>query len=149
VLFAIVWIALQAALVLTAGRRADGAFGFRMFSESSTLKVTLLREVAGGDGRRARVNVDDGIWTARDAHGVRRRFAWRERVRRPELATFDREIGASYGVKAQLERLQGALDDVAAHTSEDVETRRLVLDVTVRRNGREAYTVTLASGERP
>ena len=32
--FALAWVAAQGALVLTASRRADAAFGFRMFAES-------------------------------------------------------------------------------------------------------------------
>ena len=42
-------------------------------------------------------------------------------------------------------RSPAALDDVASHTPEDAETRRLLLDVVVRRNGREPRTVHLAS----
>ncbi|HVJ88399.1 MAG TPA: hypothetical protein VM580_01260, partial [Labilithrix sp.] len=47
-------------------------------------------------------------------------------------------------------RLQGAIDDVASHLapSEDLETRRLVLDVVVRRNGREPVLHELVSRER-
>lgn len=146
-LFAVAWIALQAGLIATASRRPDGAFGFRMFSESSTIKVVLHREVVGADGVRTRVHVDDGTWSARDAAGVPKRFSWYDRVW-PNLGIFDREIHASYGEAAQLARLQGALDDVAAHIPEDAETRRLVLEVTVRRNGRAPRTVTLASAPR-
>ena len=145
--FAVAWIGLQAALVLTAQRRADGAFGFRMFSESTTIVVVLYREVANADGTRTRVHVEDGTWAARDPAGVRKRFSWYDRVW-PNLGVFDREIHASYGEAAQLARLQGALDDVAAHIPEDTETRRLLLDVTLRRNGREPHTVTLTSAER-
>ena len=143
------WIATQIALVITADRRPDAAFGFRMFSESSTLKIALYREVvpedAQHDGQPRRVHVDGGVWTARDESGVPHRFAWNERVRRQELATFDTEINAKYAVDAQLARLQAALDDVAAHVPDDAETRRFLLDVTVRKNGREPYVVHLAS----
>jgi hypothetical protein len=148
VVFAFVWVATQITLVITADRRADAAFGFRMFSESSTLKIALYREVApGGDGKPTRIHVDDGVWTARDASGISHRHAWSERVRRQELATFDTEINAKYAVDAQLARLQAALDDVAAHIPDDVETKRFLLDVTVRKNGREPYVVHLASRE--
>ena len=61
---------------------------------------------------------------------------------------FDTERSASYGIDAQLARLQRALDDVAAHTPDDADTRRFLLDVTVRRNGREPYVVHLTSAER-
>jgi hypothetical protein len=146
--FAFVWVTTQIALVITADRRPDGAFGFRMFSESSTVKVVLYREVVGPDGQRMRVHVDDGVWSARDSGGLVRRFAWTDRVRRRELAMFDTELSAHYGTEAQISRFQSALDDVATHTPDDGDTRRFLLDVTVRKNGREPYVVHLASAER-
>jgi hypothetical protein len=142
VCFAVAWIALQGALILTANRRPDGAFGFRMFSESTTIKVSLYRETAGG-----RVFVEDGRWSARDAAGQVKRFSWHDRVT-PNLAVFDVEWAAAYGEAAQLARWQGALDDVFAHTTDDAETRRLVLDIVVRKNGREPHTVTLTTADR-
>jgi hypothetical protein len=145
--FAVAWIGVQGGLILTANRRPDGAFGFRMFSESTTIKVSLYREVAAADGTRSRVHVDDGRWSARDASGHVKRFSWHDRVT-PNLAVFDLEWAAAYGEAAQLARWQGALDDVFAHTTDDAETKRLVLDVVVRKNGREPHTVTLESAER-
>lgn len=141
------WVSTQIALVITADRRPDAAFGFRMFSESSTLKIALLREV-DQDGQVARVRVDDGVWAARDEAGASHRHAWNERVRPQELATFDTEINAKYAVDAQLARLQAALDDLATHVPDDADTRRFLLDVTVRKNGREPFVVHLASPER-
>jgi hypothetical protein len=148
VAFAIAWVATQITLVITADRRPDAAFGFRMFSESSTLKIAFQREVMGDDGQLARVHVDDGVWSAHDASGTSHRHAWNERVRRQELATFDVEMNAKYSVDAQLVRLQAALDDLATHVPDDVDTRRFLLDVTVRKNAREPYVVQLASAER-
>jgi hypothetical protein len=145
VVFAAAWIAAQIALVLTAGQRPDGAFGFRMFSESSTIRLSLWREVEGGPP----VHVDGGVWTARDAGGMPRRFSWYDRVKRPEMGVFDAEVSASYGAGAQLARLQLALDDVAAHLADDAETKRLLLEVVVRRNGREPYLVRLVSASAP
>ena len=145
-IFAAIWIAGQSALVLTAGRRSDAAFGFRMFSESSTIVISLSREVEAPSGHgTTQVHVEDGAWLARDAHGIMHRFNWFDRVKEPGLASFDVAIHASYGALAQLERLQAALDDVAAHVPEDAETRRLVLDVVVRKNGREPMRVQLTS----
>lgn len=138
IVFAVVWFGLQIGLVATAGRRADGAFGFRMFPEASTMKVSLFREVA--DGRR--VHVENGLWT--DATH-RRHFDWFERVRYWRL---DAEMNAGYGSAAQLDRLQHALDDVASHLDGDIETRRLVAEAMVRRNGREPVLHTLVSHER-
>ena len=143
VVFAGAWIALQAALILTAGQRPDGAFGFRMFSESSTMQVALFRETATGQ----RIHVEDGTWSARDQGGNLKRFSWYDRVW-PVLGVFDRDTPAGYGEAAQLVRLQGALDDVAANIPDDAETKRLVLEVTVHRNGHEPHTVTLTSKER-
>jgi hypothetical protein len=144
VLVAALWVACQFALILTAGRRADGAFGFRMFSESSTIKLALYRETDAG-----RVHVDGGVWTAHGGDGATHRLTWYERVRSP-FWVFDQEMHASYGAAAQLVRLQAAIDDVTSHMnpSEDNETRRLVLDVSVRRNGHEAYVRELVSRER-
>lgn len=148
IVFAIVWVTTQIALVITADRRADGAFGFHMFAESSTIKLALYREVTGEDGQRKRIHVEDGVWSAYDSGGLRRRFAWTDRVRRRELALFDTEMSTKYGTRAQLARLQSALDDVATHTADDAETRRFLLDVTIRKNGGEPYVVHLASAER-
>ena len=148
VAFAALWVGLQFTLVITADRRPDAAFGFRMFTESSAVKVVLYREVVGEQGQRKLVRVEDGVWAARDAGGLVRSFAWSDRVRRRELAVFDTEVSARYSANAMIARLQAALDDVAAHVPDDAETRRFVLDVTVRRNAREPYVVHLASAER-
>ena len=142
------WVLVQAALVLTADRRVDGMFGFRALTEASSFRTSLFREVAGQDGKRVRVYVEDGIWTANDAGGLRRRFAWSDRVRRHELVVLDRDTPADVSAEATLDRLQGALDDLATHTPDDADTRRFLLDVTVRRNGGEPYVVHLASAER-
>jgi hypothetical protein len=149
VLFAAAWIAAQAALVLTANRRADRAFGFQMFSESSTINVHLLRRVDSitGNGTTL-VPVENGEWVAKDRAGSKRRIKWRERVEEPALGVFDQTIHASYGAAAQLARIQAALDDVASHTPDDTETRQLVAEITVRKNGREPYVVTLQSAPR-
>jgi hypothetical protein len=143
VVFAAFWIGGQAALVLTAGGRPDHIFGFRMFPEASTIEIHLWRDTVGGAARSAR-----GEWSARDATGQLRHFSWRDRVRDPILSSIDARVFASYGVDAQLARLQRALDDVADHVPEDAETRRLRAEVTVRRNGREPTTVSLQSHTR-
>jgi hypothetical protein len=69
-------------------------------------------------------------------------------VRDPILSAVDTRVFASYGVDAQLARLQRALDDVADHVPEDGETVRLRADVMVRRNGQEAVERTLESHQR-
>jgi hypothetical protein len=146
-LFAALWVLAQATLILTAGRRVDGAFGFRMFPESSTIKLALYREIDRGGGRE-RVHVEGGVWSARAPDGMTHRLTWYDRIPRPYWV-FDQEMHASYGAATQLVRLQHALDDLAAHVPEDDETRRFVLEVTVRRNGREPVLHRLTSRERP
>lgn len=145
VAFAACWIAGQATLVLTAARRADHAFGFRMFPEASTMRVHLLRELRAGRGP---VPAPRGEWGARDAAGQLRHFSWRDRVRDPVLASLDARVFASYGAGTQLARLQRALDDVADHVPEDDETVRLRADVTIWYDGHDPTTVTLESHTR-
>jgi hypothetical protein len=141
--FALAYVGAQIGLIATAGSRADGAFGFRMFSESSELEAHLVREVGEGE-----VPVVGGEWIAHDRGGAPRRIKWTDRVRRRELATFDTRIHASYGARAQIARWQAAVEDVASHTPEDAETRRLSVDLVIRRNGREAETVRVSSAPR-
>jgi hypothetical protein len=148
-LFAATWLALQAALVVTARDRPDHVFGFQMFGESSTLSIHLARKLDGPEGPGSVLSpIRDGTWVAHDRDGNPRRIRWRDRVYQPALSMFDVTIHASYGSAAQLARLQAALDDVASHTPDDAETRALVADVTVRKNGREPVLVHLSSAER-
>jgi len=143
VAFAASWLALQATLVLTAGERSDHAFGFRMFAEASTIEVRLVRVVHG-----AVVAAPRGEWSAHDARGQLRHFAWHDRVRDPVLSSVDVPVFASYGVDAQLARVQRALDDVADHIPEDGETQQFRAVVGVRRNGANAGERTLESHTR-
>ena len=112
VVFAGAWIALQASLVLSAAWRPDGAFGFRMFPEASTIEVHLERDVGG-----TFVPVTSGGWSARDAAGQLRHFAWRDRVRDPVLSRLDVRAFAAYGADAQLARLQRARSSTCRTTS--------------------------------
>ena len=140
VVFAAAWLCGQATLVLTAGARPDHIFGFRMFPEASTLEIHLSRVVGGQV-----VPAPHGEWSAVDAAGQRRHFAWRDRVRDPTLGSVDERVFASYGVDAQLARLRRALDDVALHLDEDAETEQLRAEVVASRNGRDAVRVALSS----
>lgn len=131
-----VWIGGQAALILTGSRRADGAFAFRMFPESSTIDVTLYRDVVAQSGHGTEeVIAENGTWLARDSKGVLHRFRWDDRVKDGNLFPHQRPVHASYGARAQLERLALALDDVSAHIEQDDDTARLVAVVVVRRVG--------------
>jgi hypothetical protein len=144
VAFAALWTLGQGTLVLTAGRRADHSFGFRMFPEATTIEIRLGRELSGG----GIVPAPGGEWSAGDGHGHIRRFSWHDRVRDPVLGSLDRHVFASYGADAQLARLQQALDDVADHVPDDHDTARLRAEILVWRNGREPTTVTLVSHRR-
>jgi hypothetical protein len=149
VAFTGLYFLVQAILIGTGGRRPDHAFAFQMFGESSTVRLTLMREIEAPSGHgMVVVPVPRGEWTAPDAHGVRHRFDWRDRVRAPSLSTFDVTFDAAYGAKAELSRTQAALDDVASHIDDDVETARLIVDVTLARNGREPVVARLASAPR-
>jgi hypothetical protein len=132
-LLAAAWIGGQATLVLSGARRPDASFAFRMFPESSTISISLSREIKG----RGVVHVDAGTWAP-----------WTERVKDPILSNLDLTVSASYGVNAQLFRLQAALDDVASHLEGDSETIRLVADVVVRKNGHDPVMIHLASAPR-
>jgi hypothetical protein len=145
--FAAAYLGAQAALVLTGDLRPDGLFAFRMFNESSTIAIAIGRRVAT-TGEVRDVRATDGAWEARDASGAVHRFQWGDRVRDPILRTLGRPVHASYGVDAQLFRLQAALDDVADHLPGDNETRALVADVTIRQNGRAPYEKRLESRAR-
>lgn len=144
VAFAALWIAGQAALVLTAPWRPDHIFGFRMFPEASTMEIHLMREAGG-----ARVSAPRGEWRARDRFGQPHAWSWADRVRDGVLGQLDTRVFASYGVDTQLARLQRALDDVADHIPDDVETTRLAASVDFWKNGAERSTVTLFSHARP
>jgi hypothetical protein len=137
VAFAVAWFGVQAALVSTAGNRPDAAFGFRMFSESSTIEAHLTRTAVRG-GRTVELPVEDGAWSTRDATGRGHNCSWHDRVKERILATFDHTIPASYSAAAQVTRWQAALADVALHLEPDGETRALNLTLTVHRNGHDA-----------
>jgi hypothetical protein len=144
--FAAAYVGVQVGLIATAGHRADAAFGFRMFSESSTIKVSLSREIDAPSGHgTVAVPVVDGAWAAHDKDGQLRRVRWSDRVKESALATFDVPMHASYSADAQVARWHAALDYVASHTPEDAESRALSLDISVRRNGRDPQQLHFVS----
>ncbi len=147
--FAVVWVGVQGGLIASASRRADAAFGFRMFAESSTIAAHLSREIEAPSGHGTiEVPVVRGEWVARDADGRPHALRWRDRVTEPNLATFDVTFQASYSAEAQVSRWRAALDDVAAHLGDDAETRALSLDLVVRRNGRDPVTYRFTRARR-
>jgi len=130
------------------GQRApDHVLGFQMFNESSRITVQLFREVVR-KRRRVLVPVPDGKWRARDGSGELRHYAWQDRIKYPPLDVLGVQVHASYGLSAQLFRLQAALEDVAAHIPHDTQTRALVAVVEATHNGRPPQTIRLRA-DRP
>ncbi|MGA2451855.1 MAG: hypothetical protein ABTD50_24660 [Polyangiaceae bacterium] len=147
--FAVLYLSLQATLIGTDWRRPDHVFAFQMFKESSTIRLVLLREIqAPAREGTVVVPVHHGEWTALDIQGARHRFAWRDRVRTGSLSVLDRTLPVDYGASEASSRVQSALDDVAGHIGDDAETRRLLVDVTLTKNGRETTVTRLASAPR-
>jgi hypothetical protein len=134
--FAVAFFALEAGGIAYGQRTPDHVLGFQMFNESSRLTIHLFREVER-NRRRVLVAVPDGHWQARDASGQLRDFAWQGRVGAQAfpINTLGRSLHASYGLSAQLFRLQAALDDVVGHLTNDTQTRALVAKVETLRNG--------------
>lgn len=147
---ALLYVAVQLALVFTGDRRSDGAFAFRMFNESSSVEARLYREVDAPSGHgTVKVPAPNGRWHAHDAAGNERTFDWYDRVKSGAVAALDRKAHASYGAQAQVDRLHAALDDVAAHVKGDTETRALVLEIQVSKNGRTPVPVTFTASVGP
>jgi hypothetical protein len=144
--FAGAYLLAQAGLIATAFLRPDKVFAFQMFNESSTIAIALSRRVEKPDGTVVTMPTN-GVWWARDRAGAEHPHDWAARVRDSNLVTLGRPVHASYGADAQLFRLQRALDDVMAHSTDDVETRALVADVEVRRNGKSPVHVRLVSAK--
>jgi hypothetical protein len=146
-LFAGAFLLGQIALIAFAQRAPDHVFGFQMFNASSELKITLYRQIHMY-GKPYRLSVQHAAWQARDKNKVTHAFRWNDRVHDGVLGQLDTFVHASYGLDAQLFRLQFALNDVAAHIPDDAETDALVAVVETVKNGRERATVELTA-ERP
>jgi hypothetical protein len=145
VVFAATWIAAQAALVATAGRRPEHAFAFRMFSESTTVVMHLSRRTIDGDV----VSCDNGSWWARSARGARLYLSMRDYIDAPELSFYDVRMPASYGRAAELARLQAALDYVIGRLGDDDRTTAaLIVDVALRSGAGAVSQVRLESRAR-
>ena len=133
------YLCVQGTLLLRAQTSPDFVFGFQMFNASSELKIALFRKTR----HKRLVRVIDGTWSVKGNDGQVHTYRWNDRVHDGVLGTLDSYVHASYGLNAQLFRLQFALDDVAAHLAEDHETQALVALVDTRKNGRDGSQVRL------
>jgi hypothetical protein len=135
-LFAAAWLVAQAALVLTAERRSNHAFGFRMFEEITTVELRVSRLVDDGG------NLPMGAtWTAHDCDGRPVEYRWHDLVR--VGPTFlNGPLLEPYGADTGLMRARAAVAWVATHTPRDCETRGLVATVSRVRNRRPLSDVT-------
>jgi hypothetical protein len=128
-LFAAVWLLVQALLILTAGRRINHAFGFRMFEESATIALHVERLV--DDSGSLPIAAE---WHAHDCRGQPIRYRWRDLVP-SQLPLLDYALTAPYGADAALATARAAVAWVATHTPDDCETRAFAATVTRTRNG--------------
>jgi hypothetical protein len=132
------YLGIQAAVLIRAQRSPDFVFGFQMFNASSELRIALFRQLRPSHKRPSKlVPVTDGTWQVKGQDGTLRSYRWSDRIHDGVLGTLDRFVHASYGLDAQLFRLQFALDDVAQHLPGDDETEALVALVDTRKNGRD------------
>jgi hypothetical protein len=145
--FFFAYLGTQIALLIKAQRSPDFVLGFQMFNASSEMRIALYRKVRR-QGRPRLIAIPGGAWQAKDAQGAPHQYAWQDRVHDGVLGTLDTYVHASYGLQAQLFRLQYALRDVAAHIPNDTETEALVAVVDTVNNGRERGRTRL-EGTRP
>jgi hypothetical protein len=145
--FVCAYLLLQLTLLVRAQRSPDFVFGFQMFNASSDMKISLFREVRR-KGHTRLVPVLDGTWQVEDRDGKQHEYHWQDRVHDGVLSSLDRYVHASYGLEAQLYRLQFALRDVASHLPGDDETEALLAVVDTLKNGREHDRVRLRENRR-
>ena len=128
-------VIIQLLLIVRAYSAPIDTFGFQMFPESSQWQAEIYRVL--GDGTRIDV-----------------RQPWPGGYRWEDLVD-TRGVGAPYGLhhadaglEATVHLLDAALDWVAANTPDDLETARLVAEVTLVHNGRSPTTLVLESDPR-
>jgi hypothetical protein len=145
--FAVGFFGLELAVIAWGQRAPDHVFGFQMFNESSRITIHLKREVRRQEAVTL-VPVPRGTWRAPNRDGAMVKYNWQSRVRYFPLTALEQDVHASYGLRAQLFRLQAALEDMASHIPEDTTTLALVADVETLHNGLPGPTVRLRA-QRP
>ncbi|HET7543545.1 MAG TPA: hypothetical protein VFK05_26915 [Polyangiaceae bacterium] len=132
------YLAAQLGVLVWAQKSPDRVFGFQMFNASSKLKISLFRRVQR-HGRPRLVAIRDGAWESRDRSGTRHSHRWQDRVHYGPLSTLDQFVHASYGLDAQLFRLQFALRDFVEHLPPGDDTEALIAEVDTLKNGEAGH----------
>ncbi len=131
-IFCVAFLALQVALIATAGRRANRSYGFRMYDESTSIQLHVSRVLDDG----GLIPIEENSWDARDCDGTLRAFHWDDGLRYPAPARLDETMPAPYGRDSAIEITRAAMQWVAAHTGNDCQTLSFVGELTLTRNGR-------------
>ncbi|MBI4604320.1 MAG: hypothetical protein HY721_20365 [Planctomycetes bacterium] len=142
--FSALYVALQLALIVSAGFREDKRFGFQMFAESTRYQAVLFRDLRDGRLEPA----PGGRWLVRGEGGAAAFYSWDRFVQDFRLDRLEERKRAKTGIGVTLKYLEEALRYVACHIPLDRETRRLILKVEHRRAGGKTETVTLESPRR-
>lgn len=132
--FVVIVLATQVGFALNGYRDPHKFFAFQPFNESSTWRADIVRVTSSGE----RLPID-GEWAG---------YTWDELVDVPALKGPSRTRHASNGVGATIDFLDQALDWIAMHTPDDLETRYLEATVTTYENTRGPTITVLRSVER-
>jgi hypothetical protein len=132
--FIVAVLAVQVGFALNGYRDPHKFFAFQPFNESSTWQADIVRVT--WDDERLPI---EGRWAGYD---------WNQLVGMAALQGPSRTRHAYMGVGATIDFLDSALDWVATHTPDDVETRYLEATVTTFENTRGPTVTVLRSVER-
>jgi hypothetical protein len=128
-------VIIQLLVILRAYSAPIDTFGFQMFPESSQWQAEIYRVLRDG----TRVDVREP-WPGG--------YRWEDLVDARGLGAPFGVHHADAGLAATVHLLDAALDWVVANTPDDLETVRLVAEVTLIHNGRSPTTVVLETDPR-